>query len=124
MLEIIGGTALTLLPFIVAVLAEAHSKKKLKQYLLEHPDYALARKRLAYAEHRLTSHREKMLDPIHNEIWAIKRMSIPKDVKKEALKYYKGLLKFENGVADKLSAQYSDCQKMVKNLEKRYGIRT
>ena len=123
MFEIIGGSVFTLLPFIVVGLAEAHSKKKLKQYLLEHPDYALARKRLAYAKHRLTSHREKVLDPIHNEIQTIKRMSVPKDVKKEALKYYKELLRFEDNVADKLSAQYTDCQKMVKNLEKRYGIR-
>ena len=92
---------------------------------LKHPDFALALKRLSYAEHRCKSHCRDILAPMSIYMnWIITDL-LPHCVNnRERLeKELSEIIQAELNVSDNLNRKVQEEQEKVQKLAKDYGIR-
>jgi hypothetical protein len=92
---------------------------------LKHPDFALALKRLSYAEHRRKSHNRDILAPMSIYMNWIRTDLLPRCVNnRERLgKELSEIIQAEINVSENLKRKVQEEQEKVQKLAKDYGIR-
>lgn len=95
---------------------------------LKHPDYAVAIKQLAYAQHRFESHRSCVLIPLMKSIKQLESAPLSwdyqrNDLRKQAIRHYRKDLDFEAEVSETLLEDYKSKRQKVVELAKNYKIK-